>query len=124
MNLKIKEGSENYVCTVVEIKEILDIEGADRIKKVIIFGNSVIVSSDTKVGDKMLYFNSGTKLNAEFCAWNNLLTDAQLNRNNKPGYISHKQFRVKAIRLKNVISDGILLPLKSLLFTNEKLNEN
>jgi len=112
MILKIKEGSENYACTVVEIKNLFPIEGADRILRTNVLGNNVIVSKDAAVGDIMLYFVSGTRLNADFCKWNNLLTDKEQNLDTtKTGYISHKQFRVKAIKLKGVISDGILLPL-------------
>jgi hypothetical protein len=114
MNLKIKETSKNYVCTVVQIQTLFDIEGADRLKRTTIYGNNVVVSTDVKVSDIMLYFVSGTKLNNEFCSFNNLLTDSEMNKDKKKGYISHKQFRVKAIKLKGVISDGILLPLNSL----------
>lgn len=119
MKLEIKENSKNYVCSVVEIKELYDIENAERIKRTVIFGNNVIVGLDVKVGDKMLYFVSGTKLNPEYCKYNNLLTDAEQNRDKKVGYISHKQFRVKAIKLKGIISDGILLPINSLAFNDD-----
>ena len=36
MKLTIKENSKNYVCSVVEIKQVFDIENADNIKKVIV----------------------------------------------------------------------------------------
>ena len=101
MKIKIKENSKNYVCSVVEITELFPIEGADRIKRTVVFGNSVIVGLDVKIGDKMLYFVSGTKLNPAYCKYNNLLTDAEQNKDKKVGYISHKQFRVKAIKLTN-----------------------
>lgn len=117
MKLSIKENSKNYVCTVVEINKLFPIENADKIQRCVINGNDVIVSKDVKIGDKMLYFNSGTKLNIDYCKYNNLLTDKEQNKDNtKVGYISHKQFRVKAVKLRGVISDGILLPLNSLCF--------
>src|SRR5690554_1820152 len=112
MKLTIEKGSENYVCSVVKLTKIFPIEGADKIVRTEIFGNDVIISKDIGLGELMLYFNSGTKLNAEFCSKNNLLTDKSLNQDStKTGYISSKQFRVKAIKLKGVISDGILLPI-------------
>lgn len=115
MKLSVKENSKNYVCTVIEIDKLFPIENADKIQRCVINGNDVIVSKDVKIGDKMLYFNSGTKLNVDFCKWNNLLTDKEQNNDKtKVGYISHKQFRVKAVKLRGVISDGILLPLESL----------
>jgi hypothetical protein len=115
MKFSVKDNSKNYCATVVKIKELYNIEGADRLKRTVVFGNNVVVGLDVKIGDSMLYFNSGTKLNEEYCKYNNLLTDATLNKDNKVGFISHKQFRVKAIKLRGVISDGILLPISSLL---------
>lgn len=114
MNLQIKKGSENYCATIVQIDNIHDIPNADKIARTVIFGTNVIIDKDIKIGDKMIYFNSGTKLNPDFCKYNNLLTDPEQNKDKKAGYISHKQFRVKAIKLRDVISDGILLPLDSL----------
>lgn len=125
MKLSIKSDSKNYTCTVVEIKNLFPIEGADKIQRCNINGNDVIVSKDVKIGNKMLYFVSGTKLNVDFCKFNNLLTDKEQNRDKtKVGYISHKQFRVKAIKLKGVISDGILLPIESLDAFNKDFNYN
>jgi hypothetical protein len=116
MKLSIKQGSENYACTVVEIDKLFPIEGADKIQRALILNNDVIVSKDVKIGDKMLYFVSGTKLNSEYCKYNNLFTDKTLNKDTeKTGYISPKQCRVKAIKLRGVISDGILMPLESLV---------
>lgn len=114
MKLSIKEGSENYVATVIQIENIYPIEGADKIQRAVIFGNDVVIGKNTKIGDKMIYFCSGTKLNPVFCSYNNLLTDASKNKDLIPGYISHKQFRVKAVKLRGIISDGILLPISSL----------
>lgn len=114
--ISIKKGSENYCCTVVEINNLHPIEGADFIQRTVIYGNNVIISKDIKLGDKMLYFNSGTKLNPEFCKVNNLYSNTEYNIDPaaKKGYLSYKQHRVKAIKLKDIISDGFLLPLSSL----------
>ena len=115
MKLSIKENSTNYVCTVVEIKNLFPIEGADKIQRCVVNGNDVVVSKDVKLGDKMLYFVSGTKLNEDYCKYNNLLDKAESNNDTtKKGFISHKQFRVKAIKLRGIISDGMLMPLLSL----------
>jgi hypothetical protein len=116
MKLEIKKGSENYCCTVVEINNLHVIEGADFIQRTVIYGNNVIIGKDIKKGDKMLYFNSGTKLNPEFCKVNNLYSNTEYNIDPtaKKGYLSYKQHRVKAIKIKDVISDGFLLPLTSI----------
>ncbi len=114
--ISIKKGSENYCCTIVQIDNIHDIPNADNIVRTVIYGNNVIISKDIKIGDKLIYFNSGTKLNPEFCKYNNLYSNTEYNADPtaKPGYLSYKQNRVKAIRLRSVISDGFLLPVNSL----------
>lgn len=114
--ISIKKGSENYCCTVVQINNLHPIKNADFIQRTIIYGNNVIIGKDIKEGDKMLYFNSGTKLNPEFCKTNNLYSNTEYNADPtaKKGYLSYKQNRVKAIKLKEIISDGFLLPINSL----------
>lgn len=115
MKLEIKENSTNYACSVVEIKEVFPIEGADKISRVVVNGNSVVVSKDVQVGDKMLYFVSGTKLNQDYCSKNNLLDRSEENLDtSQKGFISYKQLRVKAIKLRGIVSDGMLMPMKSL----------
>lgn len=116
MKLTVRKDSVNYTCTVVQIKQVYDIEGADRIKRVVIFGNNVIVSNSVQEGDIMLYFPSGTQLNADYCAKNNLYDKSELNQDKtQKGFISYKQRRVRAIKLRGVISDGMLMPTNSLL---------
>ena len=110
MNLTIE--NENYSASVVILKHIFDIEGADFIKKAVVNGNSVIVSKDAKEGDKMIYFISGTALSPELCFNNDLYESQELNLNkDKRGYVSSKQRRVRAIKLRGVVSDGLLLPV-------------
>lgn len=115
MRKTIKENSKNYACSVVEIKGVFPIEGADKIQRCNVNGNDVVISKDIKIGDKMLYFVSGTRLNSDYCKYNNLLDKAEFNIDStKKGFISYKQFRIKAIKLKGIISDGMLMPLDSL----------
>lgn len=114
MKLKIKEGSENYCAIVVKVKELYPIEGADRIRRAVILGNNVIVGNTVNEGDELLYFTSGTKLNKQYCVENNLLENAALNKDKVKGYLSSKRLSVKAIKLKGVVSNGMLMPLNSL----------
>ena len=72
MKLIITKNNENYVATIVEIGSMFDIVGADRIKKTFVGNNPVIVSNMVQTGDKMIYFTSGTELDASYCHLNNL----------------------------------------------------
>lgn len=115
MKLTVSENSKNYVCSVVEIKQLFPIEGADAIVRTVVNGNNVVVPKTTEIGSKMLYFVSGTKLSADYCHKNNLYDKAEENYDHQVrGFISHKQKRVKAIKLRGTISDGMLMPLSSL----------
>lgn len=117
MKLSVSENSKNYVCSVVEIKETFSIENADNICRVVVNGNNVVVPKTTEVGSKMLYFCSGTKLSAEYCHKNNLYDKLEENYDvEKRGFISFRQKRVKAIKLKGIISDGMLMPASSLSY--------
>lgn len=114
MRIEVREDSKNYVCSVVQIDKVFDIEGAGRIKRVVVFGNNVVVQNTVKEGDIMLYFVSGTELNEEYCFKNNLFEKSESNYDQtKRGFINSKR-RVKAIKLRGVISDGMLMPLNSL----------
>lgn len=115
MKLSVKENSKNYACSVVEIKDLFTIENSDNLLRTVVNGNNVVVPKTTEVGSKMLYFMSGTKLSEDYCKLNNLLDKEELNLDTtKRGFISSKQFRIKAIKLRGIVSDGILLPLSSL----------
>jgi hypothetical protein len=117
MKLSVNKNSKNYACSVVEIKNLFDIDGADNIKRTVVNGNNVVVPKTTEIGSKMLYFVSGTKLSADYCKNNNLYDKEESNLDtSKRGFISSKQSRVKAIKLRGVISDGMLMPLQSLFY--------
>jgi hypothetical protein len=123
MTLSVNENSKNYACSVVEIKKILPIEGADMIVKTIVNGNTVVCSKNVKEGDIMLYFVSGTKLNERYCKLNNLYDKSEENFDTtQKGFISFKQKRVKAIKLRGEISDGMLMPLNSIKYLTSDLD--
>ena len=116
MRLEVKENSKNYACSVVEIKNLFPIEGADNVLRTVVNGNNVVVPKTTEVGSRMLYFVSGTKLSAEYCRVNNLYDKEENNLDTtKRGFVSFKSRRIKCLRLRGVISDGMLMPLSSLL---------
>jgi len=66
-------GTQEYCCTVVRIGEVLPIEGADKIGKTIVNGESIVVRKDqVKEGDVMLYASNETQLHEGFLGANNL----------------------------------------------------
>lgn len=119
MKLIVTKNNENYVATIVEIGQMFDIVGADRIKKTFVGNNPVIVSNLVQTGDKMLYFTSGTELSHEYCSRNDMYDKPEMNvHKDKKGFISAKR-RVRAIKLKGETSVGILMPLSSVAYVND-----
>lgn len=111
MKLTIEKGSENYVATVVKIKEINPIEGADKIGLAYINGNPVIVSKDLNLDEPVVYFTALTELSDDLCKRGNLYTSPEMNKDSsKRGFIE-KSRRVKIIKLRGEYSNGMILPL-------------
>jgi len=112
MKLEIK-GNVNYCASIVEIKNIIDLEGCENIKHTIILGNYVIVSKDCKVGDIGVFFPVECTISKEFLAHNNLFDKPEMNNDKtKKGFFSHKG-RVRCIKLRGNKSEGVFLPLES-----------
>lgn len=109
---KISEGSENYVARVVKITSTVPIEGADKIVRTTIFSNDVVISKDTDLSKLYIFFPSGTHLNSKLLYHNNLYRDKNLNIDPlNPGGFFDPKGRVKAIKLRGIISTGFLAPL-------------
>jgi len=117
-----KPKNENYCATVVEIKNIVPLftvkgEECKTIVGSSIFGNSVILGRDAKVGDIGVYFPAETKLSPDFLKYNNLYDKPELNHDTtKKGYISEKG-RIRAIKLQGNPSNGLFMPLVSVMIT-------
>jgi len=98
---------------ICELPELTPIEGADRIVQATIFGETVIISSDHKQGEKGLLFDCETVLSKEYLHNNNLYRHSHLNNDpEKQGYFDDNG-RVRPIRLKGVKVSGFWMPLSS-----------
>jgi hypothetical protein len=118
MKLEIK-GNPNYVASIVEIKNIIDLEGCNNIKHTTILGNYVIVSKDCKVGDIGIFFPIECSISKEFLSYNNLFDKPELNNDKtKKGFFSEKG-RVRCIKLRGFKSEGVFLPLENLKYLNK-----
>jgi hypothetical protein len=123
MEFELK-GNVNYAASIVEIKNIIDLEGCDNIKHTIVMGNSVIISKDCKVGDVGVFFPIECKISEEFLACNNLFDKPEMNRDKtKKGFFSHKG-RVRCVKLRGFRSEGFFIPLNSLNYIVDVCDRN
>lgn len=105
----------NYCATVVKIENLHPLEGCQNIQGTMILGNHVIVSNDTVVGQVGIFFPVETAINRKFISENNLFRDKTLNVNTeKTGFFEVKG-RVRCVKLRGHRSEGLFMPLDSLL---------
>ena len=106
-----KPVSKNYCATVVCIEKVVDLPNCDSVVAAIIFGNSVIVGKDTKIGDIGLFFPVETQLSKEFLHNNNLYRQSDLNFDKtKKGYFEENG-RIKTMKFRGQKSEGLFMPI-------------
>lgn len=107
----------NYAATVVSLKDFVDLPNCDNVKAALIFGNSVIISKDAKVGDIGLFFPVETALSTEFCGNNNLFRKPEFGNVDpaQKGFFE-QHGRVKCMKFRGHKSEGFYIPLSSLAF--------
>lgn len=116
-----KPKNKNYCATIVSISTLNPLPKCDNVVQAIIYGNSIIVGKDTKIGDIGLYFPLETKLSEVFLSNNNLFRNKELNKDKeKCGYFEDHG-RIKAVKFRGHKSEGFFIPLNSLDFLNVSL---
>lgn len=110
--ISITSTNPNYLAKVVVLGPILPIEGADRIKKTVVDFNTVVVGADTKEGDVCVYFPLECTIDKSLLGGANLYRDKTLNADSESkGGFFEKHGRVRAQKLRDIPSQGFLLPV-------------
>ena len=107
---------------IIEVKELKPHSNADRLQILTCFGNDTCVGLDVKVGDKGIYFPTDLQLSAEYCAENHLCRK-KADGSPDTGYMDPDKRNVTAVRLRGERSDGLYMPLSSLVFTGANLDD-
>ena len=87
------------------------------------FGNDTCVGLNTVLGEIGIYFPTDLQLSVEYCDANNLVRKKDENGNNIGGYMDPDKRNVAAVRLRGERSDGLFMPLSSLVFTGINLDD-
>lgn len=101
---------------IIKVSDLRPHPNADKLQLLHIFETDTCVGLDVKVGDIGLYVPSDIRLGERFCQVNGLLR--QVDENGNPignGYLDPEKRNVKAIKLRGQRSDGIYLPITSLI---------
>lgn len=115
MSIEIK-GTKNYSATVIRVPELRKAENSDKLYIIDKLGMTSIVDESwkDKVGELALLFPAEVQLSEEFTRSNNLYRHSEKNADrSKTGYLDDNR-RVRALKLRGNISNGLALPLDSL----------
>ena len=117
--LSIKNKESNYLAKVVKIDNLIPHPNADRLQLAKIGFQKVITGLDAKVGDLYIYFPLESAINKKFLSYTNGFSSSSMNFDKTKKSFFGKQGRVKALRLREVLSEGYIHPIQSV---NEWLN--
>lgn len=115
MKLTKYDHSVNYTCTVIKLPTKQKVDGLDNLVRVEVFGNSCLVGKDSDPDDLYLFFPAESCLSETFLYKNNLYRECQLNANTGEKGFFEQSGRVKALKMRGVISSGFVIPASSLL---------
>lgn len=125
MKFEIKSKNNNYLATIVEIKNIISLENCANVQSTIIFGNSVIISKDIKKGDIGIFFPVECSISDDFLSANNLFREKELNVDKTKAGFFEKAGRVKCLKFRGHKSEGFWLPINCIeKFGLDKININ
>lgn len=107
----------NYNAVVVKITNLHKLNGLDRLMGTNIFGNQVLVGSETKVGDIGLYFPVESQLGEKFCETNDLIRRKDESTGKPAGGMFDINRRVRCQKFRGNASMGFWIPIDSLNYS-------
>lgn len=113
--LTIKEQS-NYLARVVKLENPKKHPSADRLQIWNVNGYDIITDMSRKEGDICIYFPLECQINSDILSSLDLFSDKELNSNKEVAGYVHRSGRVRAVKLRGVLSEGMVLPLEEVLY--------
>lgn len=111
--LSITEQS-NYLARIVRLESPKKHPNADRLQIWNVNGYDVITDMSRKEGDICIYFPIECQIDNLILSKLNLYSDKDLNEDkNIAGYV-HKTGRVRAVKLRDIMSEGMVLPAEEI----------
>lgn len=111
--LSIKSDNPNYLAKIVKLGIVTKHPKADKLSICVIDGCSVISGLDAKEGDLYVYFPLECQINKDYLSYSNSFQDKELNRDKEIKSFFVKTGRVRAIKLRGIVSEGYIVPVKN-----------
>ena len=106
----------NYLCKVVKLENPKKHPNADRLQIWSIDGSyDVITDMSRKPGDICIYFPIECQIDYRILSNMNLFSDKDLNVDKEQAGYVHKSGRCRAVKLRDIMSEGMVLPLEEIL---------
>lgn len=117
MSIEIK-GTRNYSATVIRVPKVRKAENSDRLYIIDVMGITAIVDESwvAREGELALLFPAEVQLSTGYASSNNLYRERELNRDPKESGYLEKNGRVRAMKLRGNISNGLVMPIDSLYY--------
>lgn len=112
--LKTKTDNPNYLAKIIKISKPRIHPNADRLQIVTVDFQNVITGLDAKEGDLYVYFPLESQINKDFLSWSNSFSSKELNADKSQASFFHKTGRVRATRLRSILSEGYIHPVASI----------
>ncbi len=102
-------NNTNHYAEIVQLKNPIKHPNADKLLIWNINGFDVITDLSYNEGDICVYFPLECQINPAFLAYLNMFSDSTLNNDTTAKGYMHKTGRVRAVKLREVLSDGIVI---------------
>lgn len=112
MKLEIKD-SENYAASIIRVPKPHKLTNSDRLYGITVFGMTAVVNDawQDKEGDLAVFFPAECQISDAFASHANLYRHSELNADpNEVGYLEDSR-RVRALKLRGNMSNGLIIPL-------------
>lgn len=112
MSIELK-NEKNYAAQVIRVPNPFPIPNADRLVGLGVLGYTVITAKDGNIlpGDLAVFFPAESQLSEALTAHANLYRHSELNDDpTEKGYLEDNR-RVRALKLRGTVSNGLILPL-------------
>lgn len=117
--IKTKTDNPNYLAKVVKLGQPRKHPNADRLQLVNVDFQPIITGLDAKECDLYIYFPLESQINKDFLSFTNSFSNKELNEDKEKAGFFNDKGRVKATRLRGVLSEGYIHPITSV---NDWLN--
>lgn len=122
-NLSISKGANpNYIAKVVALKNVRPHTNANKLQLVSVDGYTVITGLNAKEGDLYVFFPIESVINHDYLSYTNSFDESSLNENQQVTGFFKKHGRIRAVRLRGIMSEGYVVPISSIIdFAKNKL---